>query len=211
MLGRSMLRLVHRPDTAFVAHLEEASRVLALPIPESGLDWHPFGTYAIPLPRRVDGDDVWSRRLHLWHPETTPVGETSIYGVHTHSGDAASHVLVGTLDHHLYAFMQDANGDWREASRDSERRATLSAHLQGPTTAGTSHTFPAHQAHGVSKPPGFAISLFEQREEPRTRPFTTWQRLDGPAEALVERAPIEPRRVLREARGLIEEALYAVR
>lgn len=203
-----MFHLVHQRDLSYLDHLEEARRVLALPIDANGLEWHPFGTYAVPLARRVDGDEAWVRRLHLWHPETTPVGETSIYGVHTHSGLASSHVLVGTLQHHLYAFEPAEDGAWREASRDGTAYAQLTAHLQGPTIAGTTHTFPAHQAHGVSKPPGYAISLFEQREEPRTKPFTTWQRLDGPEEGLLEHAPIDPVRVLREARVLVEEALY---
>lgn len=205
-----MLELVHRPDHRYLLNLEEASRVLALPLAANRLEWHPFGTYAVPLARRVDGSGSWVRRLHLWHPETTPVGETSIYGVHTHSGMASSHVLVGTLEHHLYAFEADEAGPWRERSRECDRSTRLTAHLKGPTTSGMTHSFPAHQAHGVSKPPGFAISLFEQREEPRTRPFTTWQRLDGPEESLIEAAPIDPKRVLKEARGLIEVTLYRV-
>jgi hypothetical protein len=206
-----MLRLHHARDPAYLAHLEEARRVLALPVEASGLHWHPFGVFAIPLARRVVDGAVWSRRLHLWHPEATPVGETSPYGVHTHSGTATSHVLAGTLHHHLYAFREEEDGNWRQASRAGETRAVLRDHVEGATDEGMLHTLPGNQAHGVSKPPGFAISLFEQLEEGRRDPFTTWQRLDAPAEALVTRAPVDLKRVLKEARGLIEEAIYVVR
>lgn len=202
--------LLHARDSAHLEHLEEARRVLALPIEVSGLHWHPFGVFAIPLAKRHADGQVWVRRLHIWHPETTPVGETSPYGVHTHSGTAKSHVLTGTLHHHLYDFSADEAGVWLESSKAGQRRATLQAHIQGPTTAGTTHTLPANHPHGVSKPPGFAISLFEQLEEGRSQPFTTWQRTDAPAEVLVDRAPVDPQRVLVEARLKIEEALFLV-
>lgn len=202
--------LFHAPDPDHRSHLEEAARILALPAEASGFAWHPFGVFGIPLARRVDGGRTWSRRLHVWHPETTPVGETSQYGVHTHSGTATSHVLVGTLHHHLYAFVADEDGVWLESSRRGSRHATLRAHVQGPTDAGVLHVLPANHPHGVSKPPGFAISLFEQLEEGRAEPFTTWRHLEGPQEELVTRAPVDPKRALREARAVVEEALYAV-
>lgn len=200
---------VHHPDRDRLLHLDEARRVLSLPLEANGLHWHPFGVFGIPLAKRYVDDEVWVRRLHVWHPETNPVGESSLYGVHTHSGTASSHVLVGALTHHLYAFRPDPDGAWLEANTDGKRHARLTAHVQGDTVAGVTHTFPAHHPHGVSKPPGFAISLFEQREEGRAQPFTTWQRLDVPEEALVESAPVDPRMVLREARAVMEEACFA--
>ncbi|MBW3584103.1 MAG: hypothetical protein KY455_13510 [Euryarchaeota archaeon] len=202
--------LFHAPDPDHRSHLEEAARILALPAEASGFEWHPFGVFGIPLAKRVLGDKVWSRRLHVWHPEATPVGETSVYGVHTHSGQATSHVLVGTLHHHLYDFVVAEDGVWLEASPAGKTQATLRTHLQGPTTAGVLHVLPADQAHGVTKPPGFAISLFEQLEEGRPKAFTTWRHLQGPQEELVLRPPVDPKRALREARAVVEEALYAV-
>jgi hypothetical protein len=150
------------------------------------------------------------RRLHLWHPDATPVGPASPYGVHTHSGKASSHVLVGALHHHLYAFRPEEDGQWLESSRDGRRHATLTDHVQGTTAAGMTHTFPAHHPHGVGKPPGFSVSLFEQREEGRAAPFTTWQRLGVAAEPLLDAGPVDVRTVRREALALVEEALYAV-
>ncbi len=182
--------------------------MLALPISESGMHWHPFGVYTIPMAKRTAGDATWSRRLHIWHPEATPVGEASPYGVHTHSGVAQSHVLAGTLFHHLYAFEPDAEGVWHEAPTDGGRRATLLSHLQAATKAGVTHTLPANQAHGVSKPPGFAISLFEQEDGPTVQPFTTWQRTDVAAEELVLRPPVPVSQVWREATAVLEQALY---
>jgi hypothetical protein len=202
--------LQHAPDEQHLPHLVEALRVLSLPLDVNGLHWHPFGVYGVPLARRVDADAVYSRRLHLWHPEAVPVGETSLYGVHTHSGAAHSHVLVGALQHHLYDFVDDADGVWKRCARADTRMTTLRAHLQAPTSAGVTHTLPAHQAHGVSKPPGWAISLFEQREEGRQAPFTTWQRTDAPDEELQAVGPVPRSQVLGEARGLVEEALARV-
>ncbi len=200
--------LLHAPDDAHIAHLEQARRMLSLPIEESGMHWHPFGVYTIPMTKRSDGDTTWSRRLHIWHPAGTPVGEASPYGVHTHSGVARSHVLSGTLFHHLYAFEPDVDGVWKEAPTEGGRMATLLGHLQAPTTAGVTHTLPANQPHGVSKPPGFAISLFEQEDGPTTQPFTTWQRTDVAAEELVLRPPVPVSQVWREATMVLEQALY---
>lgn len=201
--------LVHAPDPARLVHLEEALRVLSLPLDVNGLHWHPFGVYGVPLARRVDDGVMYSRRLHLWHPEAVPVGESSLYGVHTHSGTAHSHVLVGTLQHHLYDFVADENGVWKECSKAGQRMAALRTHVQAPTVSGVTHTLPANQAHGVSKPPGWAISLFEQREEGRSQPFTTWQRTDIAEEELLSVGPVPRSAVLAEARALVEDALVA--
>lgn len=203
--------LQHAPDDRHLPHLEEARRVLALPIGASGLHWHPFGVYTIPMARRTVDGRVWSRRLHLWHPEAVPVGEASPYGVHTHSGTARSHVLAGTLQHHLYEFEADGDGVWSKSALGGggPTRASLLGHLQAPTVAGVTHTLPAHQPHGVSKPPGFAVSLFEQVEGEGGPPFTTWQRTDVPAEALVLRPPVAVQRVQMEALAVLERALFA--
>jgi hypothetical protein len=201
------------PDPAHAAHLEAARRVLALPVEASGLHWHPFGVYAAPLARRTDPDGrVWSRRLHLWHPDARPVGPASPYGVHTHTGDAASHVLVGRLQHHLYRFRDDPDGTWKRAELGEVRgNASLVAHLEGTTPAGTVHRFPAHHPHGVGKCADFAVSLFEQAETARATPFTTWQRLDMEAEPLEKVGPLSVGDALREARQWVDEALYALR
>ncbi len=183
--------------------------MLALPIEVSRMHWHPFGVYTIPMPKRRTDEGTWSRRLHIWHPSGTPVGEASPYGVHTHSGVAQSHVLAGTLHHHLYAFEADEEGIWdRAALGVPEGRATLTGHVWAPTDAGATHTLPANQPHGVSKPPGFAISLFEQLDGPTEQPFTTWQRTDVPAEELVLKAPAPLAQVLHEATQLLEQALF---
>lgn len=202
--------LRHDADLLHLDHLNVAQRVLALPVAASGLHWHPFGVYTIPLARRVADDGrAFSRRLHLWHPQGVPVGEASLYGVHTHSGEAQSHVLAGTLHHHLYDFEAEPDGIWRERLNGAERMATLRAHVWGPTATGVTHTLPAEHAHGVSKPPGWAISLFEQHEEGRGQRFTTWQRTDVDEEELVGVGPVPRGQVLEEARALIEEALFA--
>lgn len=203
--------LQHAPDEQHLPHLEEARRVLALPAGASGLHWHPFGVYAVPLARRTVDGCVWSRRLHLWHPEATPVGEASPYGVHTHSGTARSHVLAGTLQHHLYHFEPDGDGAWQRAALGvPEGPAALVAHAEAPTHAGVTHTLPAHQPHGVGKRPAvFAVSLFEQVDEAGGPPFTTWQRTDVPAEALVTRPPVDVGRVRVEALAVLERALFA--
>ncbi len=204
-----MAGIRHDPDEAHIAHLQSARRMLALPIEVSRLHWHPFGVYTIPMAKRLDGDATWSRRLHIWHPSGTPVGEASPYGVHTHSGTARSHVLAGTLFHHVYDFEADPDGAWdRAALGDPEGRATLVAHEQAATGAGVTHTLPANQPHGVSKPPGFAISLFEQLDGPTEQPFTTWQRNNVPAEPLVLKAPVPLAQVLREATLVLEQALF---
>ncbi len=202
----------HERDPLHAEHLEEARRVLALPIAASGLRWHPFGVYVIPLARRhIDGHDR-VRRLHLWHPKAKPVGPASPYGVHTHTGTAYSHVLVGALHHHLYEFRPDAEGTWlRTPLGGQPGRETLVAHAQATTTQAMLHTLPAHQPHSVSKSPGLAISLFEQDEEPAGQPFTTWQQQDIAAEQLVRRAPIPLDQVLTQMRAAIEQALYANR
>ncbi len=208
--------LQHAPNPAHHEHLLAARRVLELPIEVSRLHWHPFGLYTIPLAKRredeTDGGRIWSRRLHIWHPLATPVGEASPYGVHTHTGTAASHVLVGTLHHHLYDFEPDADGIWQRAALGvPEGRATLRGHLQAPTVAGQTHTLPAHQPHGVSKPPGFAMSLFEQLDEPKNpghaAEFTTWQRTDVPAEPLLKTGPVPLAAVQREALLVVDAAI----
>ncbi len=202
--------LQHAPDPAHREHLEEARRVLALPIAASGLRWHPFGVYVIPLARRhIEGHDR-VRRLHLWHPNAKPVGPASPYGVHTHTGTAYSHVLIGALHHYLYEFCEDPDGVWlRTALGGQARRETLTAHAQATTTQAMLHTLPAHQPHSVSKPPGLAISLFEQVEQPAGEPFTTWQRQDMPAEELVRKPPVPLAQVLAEMRLAVEQTLYA--
>lgn len=192
-------------DTDRQDHLLQVARVLALPQEVSGLHWHPFGVYTIPMSKRRDGDATWSRRLHLWHPQAKPVGEASPYGVHTHSGEARSHVLVGSLFHHLYAFRADGDGVWYEDPTD--RQASLVAHVWEETRAGMTHSLPKDHPHGVTKPDGWAISLFEQRDGPAEMPFTTWRRTDVPAEELVRRGPVPLDAVLREARLLIDQAI----
>jgi len=202
------VQVTHVPDAARAAHLEEARRVLALPLSANALRWHPFGVYAIPLARRGLDGQVWSRRLHLWHPDAEPVGERSPYGVHTHTGRARSHVLVGTLHHHLYAFAADEDGAWQRAALGvPEGRAAMLAHVQAPTPAATTHELPADHPHGVTKPPGWAVSLFEQMESPGGSAFTTWRRLGGEPEEPDLRGPVPPGEVLREARALVEQAL----
>ena len=209
--------LHHTANPAHAGHLAEARRVLALPVEASRLHWHPFGVYAVPLAKRHDGARSWSRRLHLWHPDAMPVGEASPYGVHTHTGTARSHVVAGTLQHHLYAFAPDGDGAWQQAELGEPRgRARLVAHLEAPTHAGMTHVLPAHQPHGVSRPPGrvaWAVSLFEQLdplpgEAPATQ-FTTWQRLDVAAEPLVLQPPVPVRAVAAAALAIVDEALHA--
>lgn len=193
--------MVHRePNPRFDEHVAEAIRVLELPIEVSGLHYHPFGVYSIPLAKRSDETGSWSRRLHLWHPEATPVGEASPYGVHTHSGPARSHVLVGSLYHHLYQFEADEAGVWERACLgEPEGRATLRDHQLAETKAGETHTFPANHAHGVTKPEGWSISLFSQLDGPTTQEFTTWQRTDVPPQPLRRKGPVELETVRREA------------
>jgi hypothetical protein len=183
----------HQPNGELDAHVGEAARVLALPLDVNNLRWHPFGLYSLPLASRTDaGGAIWSRRLHVWHPEAKPVGESSPYGVHTHSGTARSHVLVGTLRHHLYEFDADPAGNWQRAALSvPEGNARLTHHIHDHTTAGTTHTLPKDQAHGVTKEPGsFAISLFEQRGGEKEQDFTTWQRMDLKAEELLRAGPL---------------------
>jgi hypothetical protein len=179
----------HDPDPWHQRHLEEAVRVLSLPVAATRMHWHPFGVYAIPLAKRSDGERTWSRRLHIWHPEA-PSPPPSPYGVHTHSGMARSNVLLGSLHHHLYAFAPDANGPWRVANPGMEGRARLVAHAWAATQAGTAHTLPADHPHGVTKPPGLAVSLFEQVDNGGGQPFTTWQRQDVSAQELQKRGPV---------------------
>lgn len=199
---------VQAPDEAHGAHLELARRMLHLPVAASNLHWHPFGVYTIPMAPRTSDDETWSRRLHVWHPQAKPVGEASPYGVHTHSGPARSHVVVGTLHHHLYQFQADPEGLWQRACLGTpEGRATLLAHAQAATQAGTTHSLPKDHPHGVTKPPGLAISVFEQLDGPTDQPFTTWQRTDVPAEELVRRGPVDVETVRREALGAVERRL----
>ncbi len=202
------------PDHHWAQHLEEARRVLSLPVQASGLRWHPFGVYVAPLARRrIDGHDR-VRRLHVWHPEAKPVGPASPYGVHTHTETAFSHVIAGALDHHLYGFQTD-QGPWIETPLGgTPRPAALLWHSQATTTAGTTHTLPAHQPHSVSKPPGppgFAISLFEQIDGPKEAPFTTWQRTDTPPEPLVRTPPVDVRIVQAQALAILENHVPANR
>ncbi len=179
-------------------HVAEALRVLELPVQASGLHWHPFGVFTIPLAKRQRPDGTWSRRLHIWHPAGKPVGPASPYGVHSHTGDAVSHVLVGAVEHHLYSFRDDPDGVW--AVEPDGRRASLMAHASKQTRAGMWHAFPADHAHGVTKEPAeFAVSLFEQVAGTSQRPFTTWQRVDGEPEQLVRRAPVDLESVRRQA------------
>lgn len=178
------------PNPRFHEHVAEAIRVLELPIEVSGLHWHPFGVYSIPLAKRTDEEGTWSRRLHIWHPSGTPVGEASPYGVHTHSGPARSHVLVGSLFHHLYQFKPDSEGVWERACLGKpEGRAALVDHVWAETLSEQTHSFPANHAHGVTKPPGLAVSLFSQLDGPTVQEFTTWQRTDVSAEELVKKGP----------------------
>lgn len=201
------MELVQARDSDPIGHLEVARKALALPIEASRLHWHPFGVYTLPLGKK----DGWSRRLHVWHPSGTPVGEASPYGVHTHSGQARSHVLTGTLHHHLYAFEADAEGIWQRACLgEPEGRATLLAHAWRPTEAGMTHTLPKDTPHGVTKPDGLAVSLFAQEDGPTEQPFTTWQRMDVPAEELVRQAPAPLETVRREAWSAIEARLHTL-
>ncbi|MGB1696839.1 MAG: hypothetical protein ACPHK8_00395 [Thermoplasmatota archaeon] len=192
---------VHRePNPRFAEHVAEAIRVLQLPTEVSGLHYHPFGVYSVPLAKRTDEEGTWSRRLHLWHPEATPVGEASPYGVHTHSGPARSHVLYGSLYHHLYQFEADAAGVWQRACLgEPEGRATLLDHVFAETRTGQTHSFPANHAHGVTKPDGWSISLFSQLDGPTTQEFTTWQRTDVSAEPLLRKGPVPVTEVARDA------------
>ncbi len=200
---------VHRaPTTGLAEHLQECVRVLGLPLDASGMHWHPFGVYTIPLARRTRENQTWSRRLHIWHPSATPVGPASPYGVHTHTGTGVSHVLVGALHHHLYAFEPMPGGTWRKQPDDV--LCTLVAHVQETTVAGETHMFGAHQPHGVSKPPGLAISLFEQLEDPDVRavaPFTTWQDESLPEEALVRTPPAPLALVQQDALAALDQAV----
>jgi hypothetical protein len=193
------------------AHLGEACRVLSLPLDVNRLRWHPFGVYTVALGKRTGADGTgWSRRLHVWHPDAEPVGDASPYGVHTHSGLARSHVLAGTLHHHLYAFSPDPDGIWLRRPGGGAALERLDAHVWAPTRAGTTHTLPADRPHGVSKPPGFAVSLFEQAGDGAGQPFTTWQRIDVAAESLLHVGPVDAGDVLREARAVVESALAQV-
>ncbi len=194
--GEELVLRQGRSDQA--GHVAEALRVLELPIEVSGMHWHPFGVYTIPLAKRTGPDGTWSRRMHIWHPSGTPVGPASPYGVHSHTGDALSHVLAGAVHHHLYAFRDDPEGAWQV--EPDGHRASLVAHSTETTTAGMWHSFPADHAHGVTKDPEvMAVSLFAQRDEKGTRPFTTWQRIDLPAEELVRRSPAPLDKVRRDA------------
>jgi hypothetical protein len=204
-------------DDLHDAHLREAARVLALPLDVNRLRWHPFGVYAVPLGPRTDAHGTWSRRLHVWHPLARPVGEASPYGVHTHSGRARSHVLVGALRHHLYEFAPDADGAWRRARLTRPAgRARLVAHASATTGAGTTHTLPPDQPHGVTRPAAagarcaWAVSLFEQIEDGGGRPFTTWQRTDAPAEPIHASGPADPADVLRASRVEVEQVLASL-
>lgn len=200
------MELQQAPDPDHGVHAAEALKVLRLPVDVSRLRWHPFGVYTVPLaPRSRDGH-MWSRRLHVWHPEAKPVGEASPYGVHTHSGLAISHVLVGTLHHHLYAF-GPGEGWQRAALGTPEGTEALLEHTMAPTHEGTMHTLPKDQPHGVTKPPGLAISLFEQRDGPTEQVFTTWQRTDVPAEPLLRRGPVPVANVRNEALLALEDLL----
>ncbi len=202
--GRPM-EVVQAPDTAHAEHLEQARRVLALPVEASRLHWHPFGVFTIPMAKRRDGDRTWSRRLHIWHPAGVPVGPASAYGVHTHSGPANSHVLVGSLFHHLYAFAPASDGIWLRCPGDD--RWDLVAHAKETTEAGTTHSLPKDHPHGVSKRDGWAISLFEQLDGPTDMPFTTWRRTDVPEEPLVRQGPEPADAVRRDALMAIDRAL----
>ena len=195
------MALQHLPNPAVHDHVAQARRVLELPVEVSGLRWHPFGVYTLPLSKRTDARGrTWSRRLHVWHPEAEPVGETSAYGVHTHSGEAHSHVLGGTLEHHLYQFREDPAGIWHTAVVDGPSwTSTLQGHLHASTRAGTTHVLPAQQPHGVSTPHGFAISLFEQIDTPGPSEFTTWRRTDLPETPLVRTPPVPVAQVQQEA------------
>lgn len=195
----------HDPNPALDAHVAESRRVLGLPIDVNGLHWHPFGVFTVPLAKRTDAQGTWSRRLHLWHPGAKPVGEASAYGVHTHSGTARSHVLVGALHHHLYAFEADPEGIWKRAALGvPEGQATLVGHVQATTRVGMTHTLPADHPHGVTKPDGWAISLFEQLDGPARQPFTTWQRTDVPEESLVRKTPVAMGKVAFEALRMLD-------
>jgi hypothetical protein len=174
------------------------------------MHWHPFGVYAIPMAKRHADGQSWSRRLHLWHPEARPVGIASPYGVHTHSGTAQSHVLLGALHHHLYSFAEDADGAWRMANPKEQGKARLLEHAWGETIGGQTHVLPANQPHGVTKPPGFAVSLFEQLDGEVAQPFTTWQCLEMDPEELEKEGPVSVGEARREAMAMVEETLYGV-
>lgn len=197
---------VHRaPDLLLGEHLAEARRVLALPVEVSGLRWHPFGVYTLPLAKRQRPDGTWSRRLHVWHPAAEPVGETSAYGVHTHSGPARSHVVAGALQHHLYAFDEDLEGMWHTQVVGAESwRSSLRLHLHGATRAGEVHELAAQQPHGVTTPHGWAVSLFEQLDTPGPSRFTTWRRTDLPETPLVRTPPVPVRDVQRQALAFLD-------
>lgn len=201
------MELRHDRDAHHVEHLDEAARALRLPLDVNRLRWHPFGVYSLPLGPRTEGGVTWSRRLHVWHPQARPVGEASPYGVHTHSGTARSHVLVGALHHHLYAFAHD-NGAWRRAELGRPTGpARLVAHVQATTPAGTTHTLPADQPHSVTKAPGLAMSLFEQVTPGSGHPFTTWQRTDIKPERLDLSGPVDAATALRDAKRSVEVQL----
>ncbi len=201
----------HDPDLLHDHHVRDARRVLALPVEVTGLRWHPFGLFTMPLPKRTDARGTWSRRLHVWHPDGRPVGEASPYGVHTHSGPARSHVLLGALEHHLYAFEEDPQGVWQRACLGrGEGNASLVGHTQATTRAGTTHSLPANQPHGVTKGDGLALSLFEQLDGPKAQEFTTWQRTDVPAEELVRRGPVPPSQAALEALVALDSVLVQV-
>lgn len=205
------MEIQHAPDALHGEHLAEARRVLALPLQESGLHWHPFGVYVIPMAKRVVDGVAWSRRLHVWHPLARPVGESSPYGVHTHSGTARSHVVVGALHHHLFEFAPDPDGKWQEATLgDPIGRSRLVGRVQATTSAGMVHTLPPDTPHAVTKPEGLAVSLFEQVGKKEARPFTTWQRLDVPAEALLRQGPVPVGQVREEALMALDVALHRV-
>lgn len=194
------MALQHVVDRAHHEHVVQARRVLELPLEVSRLGWHPFGVYTMPLAKRVDQTGAWSRRLHVWHPGAEPVGETSAYGVHTHSGEAHSHVLVGALEHHLYDFDRDDDGAWHtEIVGGPKWTSRLRGHVHAPTQAGTTHILPAQQPHGVTTPHGFAISLFEQRDTVGPSDFTTWRRTDRPETPLVRAPPVPVAQVQMEA------------
>lgn len=191
------------PDARRPEHLAEAVRVLSLPVEVTGLRWHPFGVYTLPLAKRTRPDGTWSRRLHVWHPSGEPVGEASPYGVHTHSGPARSHVLLGRLCHHLYAF-EEADGPWRRTLDGQTSPAALTGHVSAFTATGMTHDLPKDRPHGVTRPGGLAISLFEQRDGPVDQPFTTWQRTDLAPQGLVRRPPTPVDQVRCEALAALD-------
>lgn len=196
------MEVARAPNPDHARHVEHARRILELPIEASGLRWHPFGVYTMPLSKRTDPASgvTLSRRLHVWHPAAEPVGETSVYGIHTHSGTAHSHVLAGALEHHLYDFAEDPDGIWATGIVEGRQwRSALLGHVSAPTRAGATHTLPAQQPHSVSTPHGWAISLFEQVDTPPPSQFTTWRRTDLPETPLVRTPPVPVRQVQQEA------------